>query len=218
MTVEKSPMESQAPSDAGWYKRVFAWLMAHASAEYEEAVSSRKQALFSDIHGDVVEIGPGTGPNLRYYPKDIHWIGIEPNPFMHSYLEQEAQKLGLNIDIRTDTAERFEFEDNSIDAVVSTLVLCSVPNLPGTLKEIRRILKPGGRFFFLEHVAAPQGSWLRGIQSGIRPIWKVIADGCHPDRETWVALENAGFKSVNYQQFRAPVPIVSPQIIGVATK
>jgi ubiquinone/menaquinone biosynthesis C-methylase UbiE len=218
MTVKKSVMESQSQSDTGWYKRVFAWLMAHASAEYEETVSDRKQALFSDIHGDVVEIGPGTGPNLRYYPKDIHWIGIEPNPFMHSYLEQEAQKLGLNIDIRTDTAERFEFEDNSIDAAVSTLVLCSVPNLPGTLKEIRRILKPGGRFFFLEHVAAPQGTWLRRIQSGIRPIWKVIADGCHSDRETWVALENAGFKSVNYQQFRAPVPIVSPQIIGVATK
>jgi hypothetical protein len=80
------------------------------------------------------------------------------------------------------------------------------------------VLKPGGRFFFLEHVAAPQGTWLRRIQSGIRPIWKVIADGCHPDRETWVALENAGFKSVNYQHFHAPVPIVSPQIVGVAIK
>lgn len=123
------------------------------------------------------------------------------------------------MDIRSGTAERLEAEDNSVNAVVSTLVLCSVADLSGTLQEIRRVLKPGGRFFFLEHVAAPRGTWLRRVQSGIRPIWQAIGDGCHPDRETWVALENAGFKSVNYQSFRAPVPaIVSPQIIGVATK
>lgn len=211
-------MTSQAQVNAHWYKKVFAWLMAEGQAEYEQAVSDRKQALFSDIHGDVLEIGPGAGPNLRYYPKDIHWIGIEPNPYMHSYLQQKAEKLGLNIDIRTDSAESLELEDNSIDAVVSTLVLCSVPNLPNTLQEIRRVLKPGGRFLFLEHVAAPNGTLLRKVQTAIRPIWKVIADGCNPDRETWVALENAGFKSVNYQHFRASVPIVSPQIIGVATK
>lgn len=203
---------------AGWYKKVFAWLMAQGQAEYEQAVSDRKQALFSDIHGDVLEIGPGAGPNLRYYPKDIHWIGVEPNPYMHPYLQQEAEKLGLNIDIRIHSAESLEFEDNSIDAVVSTLVLCSVPNLANTLQEIRRVLKPSGQFFFLEHVAAPNGTWLRKVQSAIRPIWKVIADGCHPDRETWVALENAGFRNVNYQHFRASLPIVSPQIIGVATK
>ena len=218
MTVEKPSIESPSKNGAGWYKQLFAWMMANATVEYEQAVSDRKQALFSDIHGDVLEIGAGAGPNLRYYPKDIHWIGIEPNPYMHSYLQTEAEKLGLNIDIHTGTAEQLEFEDNSQDAVVSTLVLCSIPNLPSTLQEIRRVLKPGGRFFFLEHVAAPQGTLLRNIQSGIKPIWKLLADGCHPDRETWVALENAGFESVNYEHFRAPMPIVNTQIIGVATK
>lgn len=211
-------MTLQSQAQAGWYKKVFAWLMAQGMADYEEAVSDRKQALFSDIQGNVLEIGPGAGSNLRYYPKGIHWIGVEPNPYMHSYLQTEAEKLGLNIDIRTHSAQSLEFEDNSIDAIVSTLVLCSVPNLPDTLQEIQRVLKPGGRFFFLEHIAAPPGTWLRKLQSSIRPIWKVIADGCHPDRETGVALENAGFQSVNYEHFRAPLPIVSPQIIGVATK
>ena len=205
-------------AEAGWYKKVFAWLMAQGMAEYEEAVSDRKQALFSDIQGDVLEIGPGAGSNLRYYSKDIHWIGVEPNPYMHSYLQKEAEKLGLKIDIRTQSAQNLEFEDNSLDAVVSTLVLCSVPAIQATLQEIKRVLKPGGRFFFLEHVAAPQGTWLRKVQSSIRPIWKVIADGCHPDRETGIALENAGFKSVDYQHFRASLPIVSPQIVGIATK
>jgi len=218
MTVEKPSIESQPQSSSGWYKRVFAWLMAQGSSGYESAVSDRKQALFANIHGDVLEIGPGTGPNLLYYPSDIHWIGIEPNPYMHLYLKKEAERLGLNINIRSGTAERIDTEDNSMDAVVSTLVLCSVPNLPATLQEILRVLKPGGRFLFIEHVAAPRGTWLRKVQSGIKPLWKVLGDGCNPDRETWVALENAGFESVNYQPFEAPVPLVSPHIVGVATK
>jgi len=218
MTVEKPSIESQSQGSTGWYKRLFAWLMAQGSPGYERAVSDRKQALFANIHGDVLEIGPGTGPNLLYYPSDIHWIGIEPNPYMHSYLKKEAERLGLNINIRSGTAERIDTEDNSMDAVVSTLVLCSVPDLPATLQEILRVLKPGGRFLFIEHVAAPRGTWLRKVQSGIKPLWKVLGDGCNPDRETWVALENAGFESVNYQPFEAPVPLVSPHIVGVATK
>ena len=199
-------------------KRLFAWMMAQGSPEYERAVGDRKQALFGDLHGDVLEIGPGTGPNLPYYPHDIHLIGIEPNRFMYPYLEKSCGRLGINIDLRSGTAEHLSAEDNSIDAVVSTLVLCSVPDLAGSLQEILRVLKPGGRFLFIEHVAAPHGTWLRRIQRGIRPVWKVIGDGCHPDRETWIALENAGFESVDYQHFQAPFPIVSPHIVGVATK
>ncbi|MBE9105037.1 methyltransferase domain-containing protein [Nostoc sp. B(2019)] len=202
-----------------WYKRLFAWMMAHGNAKYEEEIADRKRALFAQLHGNVLEIGPGTGPNLSYYPSDIHWIGIEPNPFMHPYLQQEAERLGLEIDLRSGDAEHLEVEDNSMDAVVSTLVLCSVNNLAAVLQEVIRVLKPGGCFFFLEHVAAPQGTMLRRIQHGIKPLWKTLGDGCHPDRETWLALENAGFEQVDYQHFRANLPaIVSPQIIGVAVK
>ncbi len=92
---------------------------------------------------------------------------------MHDYLCKEAQKQGLSIDLRRGTAEQLEVADNSVDAVVSTLVLCSVPNLSGTLQEILRVLKPGGRFLFIEHVAAPRGTWLRRAQQGVRPVWKV---------------------------------------------
>jgi ubiquinone/menaquinone biosynthesis C-methylase UbiE len=213
------PVVSNTKDSPNWYKRLLAWMMAHSNVKYEEEMAEQKQALFSDLHGNVLEIGPGTGPNLSYYSPDIHWIGIEPNPFMHSYLREEAEKLNLNIDLRNGTAEHLDVEDNSMDAVVSTLVLCSVENLDTVLKEILRVLKPGGRFFFLEHVAAPQGTMLRRIQHWIRPLWKTLGDGCHPDRETWVALENAGFEHVDYQHFRANLPaIVSPQIIGVAVK
>jgi ubiquinone/menaquinone biosynthesis C-methylase UbiE len=217
--ANKTPLESKTPDSAGWHKRFFAWLMAHGNAKYESEIADRKRTLFTDLHGNVLEIGPGTGPNLSYYPPDIYWIGIEPNQYMHLYLQKEAQRLSLDIDLRQGTAEHLDVEDNSMDAVVSTLVLCSVDNLATTLQEVLRILKPGGRFYFLEHVAAPQGTRLRRVQHWVRPLWKTLGDGCHPDRETWVAIENAGFKNVSYQHFRANVPaIVSPQIIGVANK
>ncbi|MEQ8970681.1 MAG: class I SAM-dependent methyltransferase [Coleofasciculus sp. C1-SOL-03] len=215
---------------ANWYKQLFAWGMAKANTADENAIqlancsnhstlAQLKQALFADLQGKVVEIGPGAGVNLEYYPTDIHWIGVEPNPFMHSYLEQEAQQVGLNrIDINSGSAERIDVDDNSVDAVVSTYVLCSVSNLSATVQEIRRVLKPGGRFLFVEHIAAECGSWQRRIQGSIEPIWKTVFDGCHPNRETGLALEKAGFENLNYQQFQVSFPIVSPHISGVATK
>ncbi|MEH2450021.1 class I SAM-dependent methyltransferase [Nostoc sp.] len=203
---------------ANFGKRLFSWMMAQNSGTYDKIVSERKRSLFANLQGKVLEIGPITGTNLPYYPKDIQWIGIEPNPHMHSYLQKQAQKLNLNIDLRMGNAEWLDAEDNSIDSVVSTLALCSVPNIDYTLQAILRVLKPGGRFLFIEDVAAPQGTVLRQLQRTISPIWKVIGDGCHPDRKTWIALENAGFASVNYERFDAQLPIASPHIIGVATK
>jgi len=217
MTHPSTPT-SPAPKN-GWYARLFAWLMAHAAAQYEASMGDRKQSLFADIQGNVLEIGPGAGPNLSYYPKDIHWTGVEPNPYMHTYLHQEAKRLGLTVHLQTGTAERLDAEDNSLDAVVSTLVLCSVDNLEGTLQEVRRVLKLGGKFYFVEHVAAPADTTLRRVQQWIRPFWQAIGDGCRPDRETWKAIEQAGFQQVNYEKFRAPIlAIVSPQIIGIALK
>ncbi|MCX7595144.1 MAG: class I SAM-dependent methyltransferase [Fischerella sp.] len=179
-----------------WLKRLFAWGMAKANtADHStiklkgcssyETMAQLKQALFADLDGRVLEIGPGAGVNLSYYPTNIQWIGIEPNPFMHSYLKQEAERLGLhNIKLRLGSAERLEVEDNSIDIVVSTHVLCSVTNLATTSREIRRVLKPDGRFLFIEHVAAQCGTWTRRIQDGIEPVWKTMFDNCHPNRET----------------------------------
>ncbi|MBI3950725.1 MAG: class I SAM-dependent methyltransferase [Acidobacteria bacterium] len=203
---------------AGWSKRFHAWLLAKGSAKYQRVVADRKRRLFADVRGDVLEIGPGTGVNLAYYQRDIRWIGIEPNPFMHAYFKEEAQRLGLNVDLRLGAAERLEAEDHSVDVVVSTLVLCSVPDLAGALQEILRVLKPGGRFLFMEHVAAPRGTRLRRIQRCIQPVWKVLGDGCHPDRETWAAIENAGFESVKIEHFPVPFPIIGPHIMGEAIR
>lgn len=201
-----------------WNKRLFAWLLANFNDDYEKWISDRKQALFASLQGSVLEIGPGTGVNLAYYPPSIDWIGIEPNPYMHPYLQEKADALGINIVLRQGVAEKIEAADNSVDAVVSTLVLCSVPNLHQTLQEIVRVLKPGRRFYFIEHVAAPKNTSTRRVQEFVLPLWKVLADGCHPNRETGLALANAGFAELHLEEIKAPFPVVSPHIIGTATK
>lgn len=199
-------------------KRLFAWMLAHGMGRYELAMGERKRALLAPLRGRVVEIGPGAGANLRSFSPDVAWIGIEPNPWLHPYLREEAARLGRSIDVRSGRAEALDLPDASVDAVVSTLVLCSVSDPAGVLQEVLRVLKPGGRFVFLEHVAAPRGSGLRCLQRVLRPGWRVIADGCRPDRETWTAIEQAGFRRVDLEHFRGPIPVIRPHIAGFAEK
>jgi ubiquinone/menaquinone biosynthesis C-methylase UbiE len=199
-------------------QRLFAWALAHFNSNYEKKLAATKRTLFSDISGTIVEIGPGTGANLSYFSHNIRWIGIEPNPFMDKYLWKRANALGLQLEIRRGNAEDLPVPDSSADAVVSTLVLCSVSDVAKALAEILRVLKPGGRLVFIEHVAAPRGTWLRCLQTWVKPAWKRLGDGCHPNRETWVALERAGFAKLDYSHFRVSIPLVSPQIAGMAVK
>jgi len=214
---DDSPADA-TPLKAGIGKRVHAWLLAHYAARYEQMVAERKRALFAGLHGSILEIGPGAGPNLAYYSKDARWIGVEPNPYMHPYLRQAAARAGLSIEIRSLVAEKLPAEDASVDFVVSTLVLCSVSDPSRVLREVHRVLKPGGRFVFLEHVAAARGTRLRSVQKLIQPVWKLVADGCHVDRETGPLIEQAGFAQVRYDSFRLPLGPVSTQIAGAAQK
>ena len=217
MTSEVNSPVIPTPRRANWYKRLFAAMMAKET-EHEALVADRKRALLSDLHGNVLEIGPGTGPNLAYYPRDIHWLGIEPNPAMYPYIEREAKRRGLKVELRDGYAEKLDAADNSMDAVVSTLVFCSVRDPQKALQEVLRVLKPGGRFVFIEHVAAPRDTGSRRFQSFIQPVWSLFGDGCHPDRETWTTIENAGFSQVKVDHFRLPVPIAGPHISGFEVK
>lgn len=218
--MSAQPDTNSAWQSPQWYQRFFAWAMATAAQGYETKMAERKQRLFTDLKGEVLELGPGAGPNLPYFSPQIHWLGLEPNPYMHPYLKQTADELGLDIDVQTTTLTDTSIPDNSKDVVLCTLVLCSVLNLETTLQEILRVLKPGGRFLFIEHVIAPSGSLLRRVQTGLCPIWQVIGDGCRLDRDTGRVIETSGFASVDYETFDAPVPIpvVKSQIMGVAVK
>ena len=205
----------------GLRQRLFAWMHAQESAVeggYDAAVAPYKRRLFGDLSGTVLEIGAGTGENFSFYPPGIHWIGVEPNAYMHPRLLKTAQQYGIAGELRSVAAERLPVEDGSVDAVVSTLVLCSVSDPAGVLREILRALRPGGRFVFVEHVAAPDHSRLWWLQKLIKPAWVVVADGCHPDRATGAAIERAGFARVEIEPFDAPLAIATPHIAGRAVK
>jgi ubiquinone/menaquinone biosynthesis C-methylase UbiE len=146
----------------------------------------------------------------------VRWIGVEPNPFFHDRLRARGERLGIDVDVRAATAEALPVADQSVDAVISTLVLCTVRDPEAALREVRRVLKPGGRFVFLEHVAAPHGTGLRRVQQALSPAWGVFSDGCHADRDTARLIEAAGFADVDLRAFRVPVPIMGPHVAGVA--
>src|SRR5882672_10883505 len=165
-------------------------------------MAPRKEVLFADLSGTVVEIGPGTGANLAHLPRGVRWIGIEPNPHMQARLRQRAAATGIAAEFRIASAQSLGFEDASVDVVLSTLVLCSVPDPAAVLAEVRRILRPGGRFVFIEHVAAPRGTPLWSLQRVLRPLWSCIADGCRPDRELGAAIRAAGFEALELEEFR----------------
>ena len=209
-----------SPPHSGWRARVFAFLLLKVNAKYERLMAGRKRTLLGDLRGRVLEIGPGAGVNLSHYGPSVQWIGIEPNPYMQDYLRKEAERCGLQVDLRTGNAEQLDVADQSMDAVVCTLVLCSVRDTRKVLTEIRRVLKPGARFVFIEHVAARRGTWLRRLQDWFRPLLVHFAVGCHPNRETWEAIEGAGFSKMSLHHFQAPtlLPILSPHIAGVAIR
>lgn len=205
---------------SGWKQKFFAWMMANAADHYETAMATRKAELFAPVSGKVLEIGPGAGPNLRYFKNSMRWVGLDPNPYMLPYLRSEAEALGFPIEIQAATLDTLDCPMASFDYVVSTLVLCSVTDLDQTLRQIYALLKPGGQFLFIEHVAAPNGSLLRQVQDGVRPIWQWIGDGCQSNRQIARAIDAVGFTSVTYEAFDGPIPIpiVRPHICGVATK
>jgi SAM-dependent methyltransferase len=200
----------------GLSKRWFAWAMGHVAARYDDLFADRKRGLLGSLNGTIVEIGPGTGTNFRYYPRGMRWIGVEPNHYMHPYLRSAGTAAGIDVDIRQNYADAMDLADASADVVVSTAVLCSVQDQAKTLQEIRRVLKPGGQFVFLEHVGAGRTTSLRKVQRLIRPAWRCIADGCDPAHDTGEAIVEAGFKPIHVESFTLPLGPVAPHIAGVA--
>ena len=198
------------------YQRYFAHSLAWGDAAQHRLYGERKQQLFAGLSGTVVEIGPGTGVNFPYLPDDLRWIGLEPNPHMHSFLYEKLPGRDLDAELRTNPAQDTGLPNACADAVISTLVLCSVPDVDAALAELRRILKPDGQLLFIEHVAAPAESWLCTCQHGIEPLWRRLADGCPPDRDTEAALRRQ-FEDVSVERFRTGLPVVSPHIMGTAT-
>jgi len=200
--------------------RFNSWLLAKFENDFHEEVGSQKTKHIGTLTGTLVEIGAGNGVNFRYYPPGVRVIAYEPNPFMHDRLQASAKAHGLDVELRATSAETLDFEDDSVDAVVCTLVLCTVPDPLRTVSEVRRVLKPGGHFFFIEHVGAERGTFLRRMQDLLHGPWRYVFEGCHTNRETGALLEEAGFSSLEVERFTSKkMPsLVESQILGVARK
>lgn len=197
-----------------------AWLFYRNAPKYDRVFRQEKLALFSGIKGNVLEIGPGTGINIQYFPNTIHYIGLEPSREMSKYLKRElAKRMFVRSRIICAGAESIPLEEASIDAVVSTLTLCTVKNPANALHEIRRVLRPGGVFLFIEHVAAPSGTFLRKMQHYMKGSWKIIGNGCDPERETDILIRQVDFEKVQIRKVNLPIMrMVSPHIIGRTIK
>ena len=171
------------------------------------------------MEGTVVEIGAGTGLNAAHLPAGTRWIAVEPNVHFHAGIRRAAERRGLALEVIGGRAEALPLADGEADAVISTLVLCSVASPTAALAEARRVLRPGGRLVVIEHVAAPEGTLLRRLQRAFRRPWGWVADGCCPDRDTASAIRAAGFASVELEAFRVPLGgLASPHIVGVAVR
>jgi SAM-dependent methyltransferase len=182
-------------------------------------MGSRRRRVLAGLPRDVVEIGPGVGANLRSLPAGASLIAIEPNRAMHAGLRAAAARAGVALDLRESGAEATGLPDRSADAVVSSLVLCSVVDPVAVLAEVRRILRPGGTFRFLEHVVARPGI-IRATQRMLRRPWAWTFEGCSCERDLEGAIRAAGFASVSVERYRVVTPFLpfTPHIAGVATR
>lgn len=196
---------------------IFAALYDPLGASMERRwMGARRARLLAGASGVVLEVGGGTGANLAHYRGVDRVTVAEPDPYMRGRLGQKARGAGVPVEIVAAGAEDLPFPDASFDTVVSTLVLCTVPDQAAALQEIRRVLRPGGRLLFVEHVRAT-GSWARW-QDRIDPIWGRLFGGCHPNRDTVAAIVGAGFEVEVRERFLPPNSLsgLTPYVQGSA--
>ena len=170
----------------------------------------------------MLEVGAGTGVNIRFYSDNITRLVLtEPDKHMRNLLKEQVDNHRLeNASVASGTAEQIEADDESFDYVVATLVCCSVTDLKACLREIKRVLKPGGSLVFLEHVAAADSTSRKRWQNRINPVWKTFMGNCHLNRETEQAIVTEGFDiiQIDRESMRKAPPIVRPTIRGIAKK
>ena len=188
------------------------------SRKSEEAgLGAMRSSLLADARGQVLEIGGGTGTNLQYYDGLDSLVVTEPEPAMLRRLQDKARERLSQAEIVQAPAESLPFEDASFDTVVSTLVLCGVDDQLRALGEARRVLKPGGRLLFLEHVRAEDPRLAR-FQDRINWLNRFVV-GCDCNRQTLGTIEATGFtvSQLEHREMPRSPKFVRPLIVGTAT-
>ena len=203
------------------YGRVFAALYDRFMEGPEKAVlRGHREALLAGVSGRVLEIGGGTGANLPFYGPAVEELVItEPEEPMARRLERKLSAYPLPARVVRAPAERLPFESGTFDFAVSTLVLCTVVDPARALAEIHRLLRPGGRLVFLEHVLSDQPALARW-QHRLEGLQVRVGHGCHPNRATLKAITDAGFAvpQVAHERLHKAPPIVRPLIVGAGER
>lgn len=173
-----------------------------------------RRQVVQGARGKVLEVGVGVGTNWAYLPDGTEYTGIEPDPHMLRRARERAGRQARSLDLQPMSVEDMPFPDDSFDTVLATLIFCSVENPSVGLREIRRVLKPGGQFRFAEHVRAHK-PLLAGVQSALKPLTRRFGGGCEWDRDTEAAIRAAGFEVETLRRARLAF---MPIIVGSARK
>jgi SAM-dependent methyltransferase len=195
------------------------WPRAAATMDARGAAEHRTR-LLAGLAGRVVEVGAGSGSNFAHYPAEVtRVVAVEPDPDLRALAEAEA---GERIEVHAGVADALPAADGEADAVVHSLVLCTVPDQGAALAEARRVLRPGGELRFYEHVI-PRGGLRRAAMVAVdrSGVWPAVAGGCHPARDTEAAIRAAGFTITERDRFGFRGGALSPPIpfiLGVATR
>lgn len=184
----------------GFYSRCLFPLILDLAMDRKDIAALRRELLLG-VKGRVLEIGIGTGLNLPCYPPSVkNIVAVDVNPAMGKRAAKRMRQSGVDVELKILDGEKLPFDDASFDSAVATFTLCSIANINGALKEIRRVLKKGGRIYFLEHGLNPK----KGIvlwQRRLNPLQKKIGDGCQLDRDIPSLIRKTPFKMIDCRDF-----------------
>lgn len=206
--------------DATWGRAFARGYDFFLRAMEENGLRDMRRELMSQASGRALEVGAGTGFNLAHYPEGVTELVLsEPFEPMAVQLRRKVAESDRPVEVVEARGEALPFPDDSFDTVALTLVLCTVPDPEGTLREIARVLKPGGRFLFLEHVRAQDGERLARWQDRLHGPWYLFGHGCHCNRDTLAAIEASPLEVEHADRGALPkaVPLVRPMVRGWAT-
>lgn len=209
---------SHAGDDNPVRGRFNSWFLGLLEGYVERRQADVRADVFGQADGVVADIGAGNGPTFRHLDPGTTVHAIEPNPHFHERLDEAAEHHSLDLHVHARPGEATGLPDDSVDTAITSWVLCTVGDPDAVVAEVRRILKPGGRFLFLEHVAAPPRTAVGRVQWAVYKPWRWLFEGCEVTRDTAATIRAAGFSTVHIEPSPMPTVFVPmrPQIAGVA--
>lgn len=179
-----------------------------------------KSQVVTSLRGSVLEIGAGLGGNVALMNEGVTWQALEPDRRRHTRLSAIARRHPDAAAPLLAAAEDIPLPDASVDGVLSVVTMCSVADAELALSEVRRVLRPGGRFVFAEHVAAPTGTWTLRVQRSIAPLSRRFDHGCNPLRDTEATIRGSGLNVRELRRFELHqrLGVRIPYIVGIAAR